>query len=285
MDIIDYKDLTPELARAGCFVRDMPNEDYHAYEGISKSGLDKIAKSPAHYYLSAPKGQTPAMRMGTIVHAAVLEPARFKAEYITLKGIKSKAKAEYKAAAKVHGDGNVLTEQEGADVASLQETTRADTDAAAALAMCDMFELSAFVEIDGVICRARYDAINLKTGVSVDLKTTKDSSREEFSKSIYNFRYHVQDAFYSMIFERITGRAMTFKFLAVENEPPHCPMVYELDGEAKQYGLQDALRDLDAYKQANDSQEWKGYEQTNEALTLPSWALARYENELGEGIV
>ena len=285
MNIINCSELTPELARAGCFVRDMPNEDYHAYEGISKSGLDKIAKSPAHFYLSAPKGQTPAMRMGTIVHTAVLEPERFRAEYITLKGITSKAKPEYKAAAKVHGGGNVLTEQEGAEVISLQETIAASRDASAALAECDTFELSAFVEISGVICRARYDAISLKTGVSVDLKTTRDSSREEFAKSVFNFRYHVQDAFYSMIYERITGYPMRFKFLAVENEPPHCPMVYELDQEAKQYGLQDAMRDLLTYKRANDSQEWNGYEQTNEPLTLPNWALARYETELEEGIV
>ena len=37
--IIPYSELTIEKARAGCFVTDMPNEAYHAYEGISVSGL------------------------------------------------------------------------------------------------------------------------------------------------------------------------------------------------------------------------------------------------------
>lgn len=285
MKIITYEELTPELAMAGCFVTGMPNEAYHAYEGISKSGLDKINKSPAHFYLSAPTEQTPAMRMGTIMHAAVLEPERFANDCMVLKGIFSKAKAEYKAAAKEHGAENVLTHQEGAQVDSIQETVRSDPDASAALAECNQFELSAFVEINGVLCRARYDAINLETGVSVDLKTTKCSEREEFSKSVYNFRYHVQDAFYSAIFRLITGRDLRFKFLAVENEPPHCPMVYELGSESKEYGYQDAMNDLLTYKRANESQDWKGYEQTNEPLTLPSWALAKYENELDEGIV
>jgi exodeoxyribonuclease VIII len=285
MKIITYEELTPELAKAGCFVTDMPNEAYHAYEGISKSGLDKINKSPAHYYLSAPSAQTPAMRMGTIVHAAVLEPERFASECMVLKGINSKAKPEYKAAAKEHGAENVLTEQEGAQVISLQESVRSNQEASDALLECNRFELSAFVEFSGVLCRARYDAINLETGVSVDLKTARSSEREEFSKSVYNFRYHVQDAFYSAIFRLITGRDLRFKFLAVENEPPHCPMVYELDSEAKEFGYQDAMNDLLTYKRANNSQEWKGYEQTNEPLALPSWALARYENELDEGIV
>jgi len=285
MKIINYSELTPELARAGCFVLDMPNDAYHAYDGISKSGLDKVAKSPAHYFLSVHSEPTSAMRMGTIVHTAVLEPERFREEYVLLKGITDKRKTEYKEAVKVHGANNVLTEKEAAQVVSLQESISANMDASNALLECNMFEVSAFIEINGVICRCRYDALNIDTGVSVDLKTTQCSERESFSKSVFDFRYHVQDAFYSAVFEQITGKPLRFKFLAVENEPPHCPMVYELDQEAKQYGRMEAERDLQTFSDALDANEWKGYEQTNEPLTLPGWALARYESELDEGIV
>lgn len=34
-------------------IHGMPNADYHASPAISKSGLDKIAKSPAHYRIAA----------------------------------------------------------------------------------------------------------------------------------------------------------------------------------------------------------------------------------------
>jgi len=286
MNIINCSELTPELARSGCMVKNMPNEDYHAYEGISKSGLDKIAKSPAHFMFDARKPAKRNLELGTALHTAVLEPNRYKEEYVILNGIKARTASEYKQAVKVHGSELVLIENEAAHIASIQETAFSQIDIASELVGCDLFELSGFKEINGVLCRIRIDALNSKDRIIVDLKTTQSSARDEFSKSVFNYRYHVQDAFYSMVYEAITGEPLeAFKFLAVENEPPHCPMVYELDQEAKQYGLQDAMRDLLTFKRASDSQEWKGYEQTNEPLTLPNWALARYETELEEGIV
>lgn len=283
--IINYKELTPELARAGCFVLDMPNEDYHSYEGISKSGLDLINRSPLHFMAGKKFEPTPAMRMGTIVHTAVLEPERFDKEYIVLKGINDKRKTEYKEAAKQFGKDNTLTHNEGEQLKSLVESISSQQELQSELDACDLFEVSAFVEIDGVLCRCRYDALNTKDHISIDLKTTKCSEREEFAKSVYNFRYHVQDALYSLVYELITGEQLNFKFLAVENEPPHCPMMYELDNEARLIGNDEALRNLEEYRQASDSHEWKGYEQTNEPLSLPSWALARYDNELEGQIV
>ena len=51
------------------------NAVYHATEGLSSSGLSRLAQSPAHYqaYKANPPEQTAAMRMGSAVHAAVLE--------------------------------------------------------------------------------------------------------------------------------------------------------------------------------------------------------------------
>ena len=286
MKLITYEQLTPELARAGCFVTGMSNDAYHAYEGISKSGLDKVSRSPAHFYLSAQGTSSPAMRMGTIVHTAILEPERFKEEYVLLKDISDKRKSEYKEAAKVFGSENVLTSKEVSSVASLQETIQADQPSAELLASCDLFELSAFVEHKGVLLRCRYDAFSSRDLVAVDLKTTQNSSRAEFAKSVSNYRYHVQDAHYSLVYELITGKKLNaFKFLAVENEPPHCPMIYELSAESKLIGLHELNKDLIAYKAASENCEWIGYEQTNEPLDLPYWTVNAYEDELDAEIV
>ena len=55
---------------------DMSNEDYHRSPAISKSGMDRLAISPEHYqaYLLERREETPAMKTGTAVHMAVLEP-------------------------------------------------------------------------------------------------------------------------------------------------------------------------------------------------------------------
>lgn len=281
LKLVYYKDFTPKMAREGCFVIGMPNEDYHAYEGISKSGLDLINKSPLHY-LAGVKGKDKRhLEIGTALHTAVLEPKRFKDEYMILKGVKVRTASEYKEAVKAKGSGLVLTEKEGNNIVSSQEAIYANPDLRQQLEACDLFEISAFVEIGGVLCRCRYDALNSTDLISIDLKTTKCSEREDFAKSVANYRYHVQAAFYSDIFRRITGTSLkAFRFLAVENEPPHCPMMYTLDEEALIIGCDALAKNLLSYQQAESKSNWTGYEQTNEALALPNWAIAQYENEL-----
>ena len=59
MKTIPFNELTEDLARAGCFVTDMPNEAYHSYTGISKSGLDLVNRSPAHFFYGAKREATP----------------------------------------------------------------------------------------------------------------------------------------------------------------------------------------------------------------------------------
>ena len=85
----------------------MTNEAYHGdTTRISKSGLDLIAKSPAHYwsrYLDPnreKKEPTAAMLLGTAVHFAILEPEEFGRRYQVLPEINKRSnagKAEFEA--------------------------------------------------------------------------------------------------------------------------------------------------------------------------------------------
>ena len=60
---------------------DIPNDQHHAADGISKSGLDLIARSPYLYRHRQAVEQTKAMLIGSAVHCAVLEPALFPHRY------------------------------------------------------------------------------------------------------------------------------------------------------------------------------------------------------------
>ena len=279
---IPYHELTPELSRRGVFVLDMPNEAYHAYEGISKSGLDVLDRSPAHLMYGAKREPSRAMAIGTAIHTAILEPKKFLTDYLLLKDVKARTASEYKQAIKVHHPDNVLIASEAANVAGMQESVYAQPQAAYALNLPGYRELSAFVEDPetGVLMRCRFDLIT-ESGHSIDLKKTRDSRPEEFAKSVYNYRYHVQDAMYSHIFELITGQPLnSFEFLAVEEQPPHCAMMFKLTEESKQIGFSEYRRNLETYSECLNSNEWPGYEETTEELSLPSWAISRYEDEL-----
>ena len=87
----------------------MPAADYHADPALGHSALIKILRSPAHYleYRNAKHEPTPAMEFGTALHAAILEPESFSAEYAVfdetlLTGTLQSAE-DYKAAAEKCG--------------------------------------------------------------------------------------------------------------------------------------------------------------------------------------
>ncbi len=68
--------------------RGIPNDVYHGGPGISKSGLDLIRKSPAHYRAvvtaandNGERRPTAAQALGTALHMLVLEPSEFARTY------------------------------------------------------------------------------------------------------------------------------------------------------------------------------------------------------------
>lgn len=67
--------------------RDIASDDYHGGPGISKSGLDLVHRSPAHYMAAVSatndneRKPTPAQAFGSAFHALVLESALFVRDY------------------------------------------------------------------------------------------------------------------------------------------------------------------------------------------------------------
>lgn len=282
-EFLDYKSLTEEAAREGCMVLMQPPESYHGSFGVSKSVLDRFNKSPAHLAYGAKREPTRAMTIGTAIHTALLEPHEFESRYCLLRDVKDRRQSEYKEAVKVHGEEYVLVGHEADKVAGMQESVFAQPEAAKMLSMEGNAEVSAYIEDPetGLLIKCRYDLLaGSYQPVMVDLKKTRDASPEEFSKSVYNYRYHVQDAMYSYIFELINGYApQPMQFVAVEEEPPHCAMVYELDEETRMIGYAEMRRNLNRYAECVAADEWPGYDNPRQTIGLPGWAIAKYENE------
>ncbi|MAF06159.1 PD-(D/E)XK nuclease-like domain-containing protein [Herbaspirillum sp.] len=275
MHIINYSDLTPELARRGVFVRNMPNAAYHQYPGISNSGLSLVARSPAHYAYRSGFKSTRAMDIGTAFHTALLEPERYASEYMTIKGINDRRKYEYQQAKKIYGDHATLTDNEGASVDVMVESVRNNPDANAILSEPGHAELSAFAEDPetGVLLRCRYDWIT-DTQRVIDVKKTQDCRQRAFSRSVFAYRYYVQEAMYRHIFELIMGTQLdSYQFLAIEEHPPCANVLYTLDDMAKMKGHQEYREALLAYAEAEHKNEWPAYGLHSDICSLPDWVM------------
>jgi exodeoxyribonuclease VIII len=263
------------------FIEDVPNETYHSSKGVSKSGLDKIARSPAYYKGSKQKPATRPMEIGTAIHAAILEPVRFRKEYVVTESVVRTSK-EYKEAKAIHGSELTLTATEGAKVQGMQDSVTANYSAMQYLLADGRAELSAFC-VDpetGINIRARFDWLT-DSGISVDVKKTQDVRADKFAKSVNEYRYHVQEAMYSFIYKQITGDDLqAFYFLAVEEEAPHSNQMFLLDDTSREIGAFYFRRDLRIYAECINSDKWPQPDNGDGVIELPNWAINNYENEL-----
>jgi hypothetical protein len=279
MKIIDYSQLTPELAAAGCLVLNMPNDSYHSYTGISKSGLDLIARSPAHYAYRAAVEPSRAMVIGSATHAAIFEPDVFAKQYMLLKDVTDRRSSAYKEAVKVHGEDNVLTGKEADSVAGMQAALQLNHHAKALLGAKGWPEIAVFATdpVTGVLVKCKFDKL-LCDLHAIDLKTTQDL--REFAKSVANYRYHVQQAFYSDVFEWATGQQLNgFDFLAVEKDAPNASRIFALDKPSVDYGRKLYREALNTYAQCAHSNEWPLPDGDIEYITLPAWAADPEQQE------
>ncbi|USZ80567.1 exodeoxyribonuclease VIII [Serratia phage MQ-4] len=125
--------------------------------------------------------------------------------------------------------------------------------------------------LTGELCRCRPDWWR-DDNIVVDLKTTENAGPDGFAKSIANFRYDVQAAFYLDGIEAATGkRPRGFVFVAVEKKPPFAVGVYVLDAETLELGRAQYQHDLKIYAECQRSGVWPGYGDKIQTINLPAW--------------
>lgn len=263
----------------------MEHEAYHAdTTRIGKSGLDLIRKSPAHYwarYLDPNREReepTAALQLGTAVHHAVLEPHEFERRYQVLPEINKRTtagKAEFEALME-HAKANGITfllEDDRTTCLRMRDAVHKHHAAKLLLAEGVAEETVFWTDPEtGAKCKCKRDWFS-GTGFITDLKTTTDASPEGFPKSVINYRYHVQSAFYYDGHRHAFGAPPEgFAFIAVEKEPPYAVGVYYMTETVYKLGRKEYLTDLETYTKCLASNEWPAYSNDFVPLELPTWA-------------
>lgn len=263
------------------------NMDYHADTArIGKSGLDLINKAPIIYYQKYldpnrvwDDDQTPSMLLGSATHCAVFEADQFAHRYVVAPQIDKRTNAGKDAWAAFSAECQ----------AKRLKLISADQ-YEAAMRMADaVFKhpMSRQLLDMGGLSEQRVDFIEPTTGVAgkmkadritpshiiIDLKTTKDASPAEFAKSMANYRYHVQDAWYSDGLQTATQvKTEAFIFIAVESDTG-LVKPYILDEESRQLGRELYQANLHTYKECLATGIWPAYGDDISEIRLPSWAF------------
>lgn len=259
------------------------NEAYHADTArIGKSGLDLIARSPAHYYARyldpnrEREKQTPALLMGSAVHAAVLEPQKFAELFAVEPEVNRRTNAGRDSLVAFEAANNgktIITNEMFQEAVKIKNAVRKHPAAAVLLESGVAEVVLQWNNTEfGVGCKMKPDFMS-STGFIVDLKTTDDAGPNDFGKSVVNFRYDVQSAWYVDGYKAVYGEyPRGFAFIAVEKKPPYAVAVYYVPNPVFEMGRRKYMRDLETYARCLHSNTWPAYSNEIIELTLPAWA-------------
>ncbi|EEZ9175577.1 exodeoxyribonuclease VIII [Escherichia coli] len=262
------------------------NENYHAGPGVSKSQLDDIADTPALYLWrkNAPVDttKTKTLDLGTAFHCRVLEPEEFSNRFIVAPEFNRRTNAgkeEEKAfLMECASTGKtVITAEEGRKIELMYQRVMALPLGQWLVESAGHAESSIYWEDPetGILCRCRPDKIIPEFHWIMDVKTTADIQR--FKTAYYDYRYHVQDAFYSDGYEAQFGVLPTFVFLVASTtvECGRYPVeIFMMGEEAKLAGQQEYHRNLRTLADCLNTDEWPAIK----TLSLPRWAK-EYAND------
>ncbi|HDJ0698884.1 TPA: exodeoxyribonuclease VIII [Escherichia coli] len=262
------------------------NENYHAGPGVSKSQLDDIADTPALYLWrkNAPVDttKTKTLDLGTAFHCRVLEPEEFSNRFIVAPEFNRRTNAgkeeEEAFLMECASTGKtVITAEEGRKIELMYQSVMALPLGQWLVESAGHAESSIYWEDPetGILCRCRPDKIIPEFHWIMDVKTTADIQR--FKTAYYDYRYHVQDAFYSDGYEAQFGVQPTFVFLVASTtvECGRYPVeIFMMGEEAKLAGQQEYHRNLRTLADCLNTDEWPAIK----TLSLPRWAK-EYAND------
>ena len=291
-------------------VHDIPNDVYHGSAGLSRSGLMEFKKSPYHYwhrYLnpeSTPGYCSPAMKLGELVHALVLEPEYFNERYALkpvplqvpktelLKDLekelgkelgreefeKQKAAKETVQIMNESMMNEFLAQLEGKEI--LNPDMYAEAKHYADSVLKDPTAKALFTGVDveksiyfthkgtGIQCKVRPDA--WVGGVVTDLKTCKDASFDAFQRAAVGAGYFIQAAMIKQGLESIGLDLQKFIFYCVEKSEAAPTTYYELDQDSLERGENEYNNLMHGIAYCMENNRWGSYQP--QTLTYPAWA-------------
>lgn len=280
-------------------VYDMPDAEYHGIKhALSCSGAKKLLppSCPAiyRYELDNPPESKPHFDFGHAAHKMVLGVGA-EIRYITSKDAKGNPSTGWATKdakdqkAKAYAEGAIpLLEEERGIIEGMAAALRAHPIASALLNPENgQPEQSLFVvdEQSGIPLRARFDWLpNVVPGrrmIIVDFKTTVSADPTAIAKSVANYGYFMQDAFYS---DMVRALGMdpdpAFVFVFQSKEPPYLVTVVELDDDAKRIGRGLNRRAIELYADCLANDEWPTYSDEVVQISLPAWFTAQHREFL-----
>lgn len=261
------------------------NREYQSdHSRVSKTGLDMLDRSPAHYFHQflnpdrLPVAEKEERIVGRAVDGLVFEPKNFHKNFVVSPPYNRRsndgrdAYNEFKAA---NADKTTLSVPMYDLANTISQAVKNHPAAAFMLEAGVAEQIHHFTEpMTGAPCKVRTDFISENSGFILDLIISENAAADPFSRAAFKYRYHVKDAFYYDGVAMATGHAPKgLCFIVVEKEPPHAVALYYLDDRARNLGRVTYQQNLLTYMECLKTDEWPAFGDEVRMLSLPRYAF------------
>jgi hypothetical protein len=257
----------------------MNYSDYAKIDAVNASTLKVlIGKSPRHYrhLLEHPREETDALKFGTLVHLAVLEPERFTETFAAIYAVKpdgmsfaSKAGKEWRdeqdAASKI-----IITAAQERDMAGMCASILANPRACELLRGETEKVITWIDPLTGIACKGRPDSVTVDDDL-VDLKSARDIEPGKFARVCLSLGYHVSMAHYRRGLTANGRPPRKVYLVAVEKTAPYDVAVYRLSDKWLRLGDDECDRGLMQIRKCREADVWPGIVTGEMELELPGW--------------
>jgi len=267
----------------------LTNEQHHAHPAVGASGLKELARSPAHYWSKyrdknrQPSKPSAAMAFGTAYHAMLFEPGKFFDRYAEMpEGLDRRTKEGKALCADIEASGKQpITSSDLNALETMVDRVNAHPVARHLLRTEGAGTEQSMFWIDRETrlgCKIRPDwyvepGSAYPNGAIIDLKTTSDARPEAFGRSVWNYGYWLQAAWYIDGFRNVfeTSGDPVYLWLAQEGDAPYAAAMYAPAPDLIDYGRREYRRLLDVLARCETSGEWPAYPTEISRLEMPAW--------------
>jgi len=251
----------------------IPFDEYIRAPGMSATAIKagvKSMKHMRHAIVGPRKPQSPAMKLGTLIHAAILEPKLLSGQLLVLDAPRNSK--QYKDAAVSHDPEWIVTSDTHAALFEISAAVHANHDAHHLIANSE-HEVSCYWEGKRYgKGKARFDGFDKRVGL-FDVKTTKQIAPSAFERTCYNMGYHLQFGWYWTGARLATGDgSLPFHVIAIEQDPPYDCSVYRVPFPILEQGRDEAIEIAARYRACEAAGSFPGVTEMIEDYALPSWA-------------
>lgn len=239
------------------------------YLPLSFSSLKAFSRSPLAFltYKEEPRNETPAMRLGTMVHRAVLEPEKYEATTVVWDGTRRGNPWErFKAA---NADKDILTVKEALDI-SVMKSRLMDHPLACGL-ISDTAETELAFEIEQLDIPHRGIIDGLSSWCIFDLKVTQRVDHHSLQRTIWDFKYHMQAAIYQRAAVLHGYKPEAYFIIAVESSAPYHVNVVELEPHYIARGHLEWEKLLKQFKEWDGTAAHEHDEGPAKMMDAPAW--------------